>query len=171
MQLAAFALVVFAFVSANAFTANQIKFQQESLAIHNRLRASHCVPSLQLSDSLSTIAQNYAEYLASRNLFQHSNNGYGENLYMSSSSVPLTSLHGNVATQAWYDEVYDYNFNRPGFSMDTGHFTQVVWKGSQQLGIGIAFGNGGRSAFVVANYNPPGNYQGQFQSHVLPNQC
>lgn len=33
-----------------------------------------------------------------------------------------------------YDEVVNYNFTMPGFSPSTGHFTQVVWKSSSQLG-------------------------------------
>ena len=55
--------------------------------------------------------------------------------------------------------------------MKTGHFTQVVWKGSQQLGVGVAFANNGRIAVVVANYSPPGNYQNRFTDNVLPAQC
>jgi hypothetical protein len=55
--------------------------------------------------------------------------------------------------------------------MQTGHFTQVVWKGSKQLGVGIAFANNDRKAIVVANYYPPGNYLGQFPQHVSPAQC
>ncbi|CAF2466694.1 unnamed protein product [Rotaria sp. Silwood2] len=171
MQLLALALVVLAVVSANAFTQAQIKFQDETLQHHNKLRTRNCVSPLQLDNNLSLTAQNYAEYLASRNLFQHSNNGYGENLYMMSGSAPLGSLHGNAATQSWYDEINMYNFNQPGFSMQTGHFTQVVWKSSQKLGVGIAFGNGGRTAVVVTNYYPPGNYMGEFQQNVMRAQC
>jgi len=55
--------------------------------------------------------------------------------------------------------------------MGTGHFTQLVWKGSKQLGVGIAFANGGKTAVVVANYYPPGNYLGQFPQNVFPATC
>lgn len=79
---------------ANAFTSNQVKFQQETLQRHNELRARNCVPALKLDDALSRKAQEYAEKLARENKFEHSRNGYGENLYMMSSSAPLTSLHG-----------------------------------------------------------------------------
>lgn len=55
--------------------------------------------------------------------------------------------------------------------MAAGHFTQVVWKNSQKLGVGIAFANNGNKAIVVANYDPPGNYQGQFPQHVFEAKC
>jgi len=53
----------------------------------------------------------------------------------------------------------DFNF--------IGHFTQVVWKGSTELGIGKASGRNG-GTFVVANYNPPGNFGGQYNQNVFP---
>jgi hypothetical protein len=43
-----------------------------------------------------------------------------------------------AATQAWYDEIKDYDWENPGFSMETGHFTQVVWKGTTKVGFGYA---------------------------------
>jgi hypothetical protein len=78
---------------------------------------------------------------------------------------------GAEATDAWYNEIKLYNFYRPGFSMDTGHFTQVVWKGSQKVGVGFAITGDGKSLYVVAQYSPPGNYQGQFGQNVLPAKC
>ena len=50
--------------------------------------------------------------------------------------------------------------------MIAGHFTQVVWKDSKKLGIGIATGKIG--TVVVANYLPPGNYKGKFGENVPP---
>ena len=78
---------------------------------------------------------------------------------------------GSPATRAWYDEIKYYKFTQPKFSAETGHFTQVIWKGSQRFGVGFAIGNGGRSAFVVAQYAPPGNVQGAFQANVLSLKC
>ena len=52
--------------------------------------------------------------------------------------------------------------------MGTGHFTQVVWKGSTELGIGKATGkkNGMYCTYIVGRYRPPGNFQGRFQQNV-----
>jgi len=55
--------------------------------------------------------------------------------------------------------------------METGHFTQLVWKNSQRLGVGIAFSYDHRQVFVVAQYSPPGNYEGQYQDNVSPPNC
>ncbi|CAF3889267.1 unnamed protein product, partial [Didymodactylos carnosus] len=63
-------------------------------------------------------------------------------------------------------------YDKPGFSMSTGHFTQVVWRASNRLGVGAAIANNGawKKLYVVANYAPPGNYLGQFQQNV-PRPC
>ena len=55
--------------------------------------------------------------------------------------------------------------------MGTGHFTQVVWKGSKKLGVGFALTGDGRSLYVVAQYSPSGNYIGQFGQNVLQAKC
>ncbi|UJR22971.1 hypothetical protein I4U23_025998 [Adineta vaga] len=172
IQVSTLVCVVLAVVSVNAFTPAQIKFQEETLKQHNILRARHCVAGLVLDTKLSQTAQAYADKLAAENNFQHSNNGHGENLYMMSSSASIVGLvPGSKATQSWYDEIKDYNYNLPGFSAKVGHFTQVVWKNSKQLGVGIAYANNGRKAIIVANYSPPGNYMGQFPQNVLQAQC
>ena len=63
-----------------------------------------------------------------------------------------------------------YNFESGGFSGGTGHFTQVVWKESTELGIGKAVGRRGgmQCQYVVARYRPAGNMMEDFQANVLP---
>lgn len=75
------------------------------------------------------------------------------------------------AIKAFYDEIQYYDWNNPGFSSQTGHFTQVVWKASTEIGVGIATypdATYGRRSVVAINYRPPGNYLGQFEQNVLP---
>ena len=61
-----------------------------------------------------------------------------------------------------------YDFNNGGFSGGTGHFTQVVWKGSTVLGIGRAEGEerGMKCAYIVGRYKPAGNMPGDFPENV-----
>ncbi|CAF1052213.1 unnamed protein product [Adineta ricciae] len=147
-------------------------FQQEMLNSHNKYRARHCVPALQLDSGLTRSAQSYAEKLARINQMVHSSTpNLGENLYMMRSSVRLGNINGGQATDSWYNEVKQYNYGRPGFSMATGHFTQVVWKSTKRIGVGYAFTNDGKTVYVVAQYSPPGNYQGQFPNNVLQARC
>ena len=89
--------------------------------------------------------------------------GCGENLAMHSDKGLLSKT--NVATQMWYDELTDpgYDFSNPGFGAGTGHFTQVVWKGSTELGCGIS------GVYVVCRYcNEAGNMSGAFPQNVFP---
>lgn len=96
---------------------------------------------------------------------QHrSNNNYGENIYCKYGTGDIT-VDGIEPVKSWYDEIALYNYNSPGFSSGTGHFTQVVWRDSTKLGIAKAQNSKGQ-IFVVANYDPPGNYQGQFEENV-----
>ncbi|CAF1382972.1 unnamed protein product [Didymodactylos carnosus] len=147
-------------------------FRQQALDAHNQYRRKHCVPVMTLDSNLNNKAQQYAQYLAQNNVFQHSNHqGMGENLWMISTTGELIQ-NGADAVKAWYDEISSYNYGRPGFSMATGHFTQVVWRASNRLGIGAAIGNNGgwKKLYVVANYAPPGNYLGEFEKNV-PRRC
>jgi hypothetical protein len=46
-----------------------------------------------------------------------------------------------------------------------GHFTQLVWRTSTQLGIGVGCSAKG-AIYVVVNYFPGGNYRGQNLAYV-----
>ncbi|MFW9262674.1 CAP family protein [Nostoc sp. CALU 546] len=144
---------------------------------HNAYRATHKSPNITISDSLNSSAQAWAEKIASSGEFEHSTNrtNVGENIYASystQSTVDPTTL-GNTAVKEWYDEIKDYNYANPGFSSETGHFTQVVWKGSTQLGCGAAQGTATiegtnyNAFYVVCQYAPAGNVPGQFPENVL----
>jgi uncharacterized protein YkwD len=60
------------------------EFRQAALELHNEFRTVHNAPYLREFNNLDNGAQNYAEYLAANEIFEHSNaRGLGENLYMS----------------------------------------------------------------------------------------
>ncbi|XP_077988363.1 Golgi-associated plant pathogenesis-related protein 1-like [Glandiceps talaboti] len=142
--------------------------RQDVLKCHNKYRSKHSASSLKLNDSLNKTAQDWAEQMAKSDRFGHRPNGkYGENIYYAMNSRGLGTLTGQSVVQSWYDEIKNYNFKRGGFSSGTGHFTQVVWKGSKELGLGFAPSrNRANTWYVVANYNPAGNVQGQYDQNV-----
>ncbi|XP_017008358.2 Golgi-associated plant pathogenesis-related protein 1-like [Drosophila takahashii] len=134
---------------------------EDYLREHNRLRKDHGTPALILDDSLSKGCEEYAKELAEKEVMAHSTDGgtkYGENLCMRSEK-PLQCV------QDWYDEIEDYNFDNPGFSMGTGHFTALVWKSAKKLGIGQAKDKQGHY-WVVGRYYPPVNVYGKFKENV-----
>merc|ERR1711963_881853 len=87
-----------------------------------------------------------------------------QNTYMSSGRAAQDQAQG--AVDSWYSEIKDYTFGKePSWGGPvTGHFTQVVWKGSTEVGVGVA--QEGSKVVVVANYSPPGNYIGQYVDNV-----
>merc|ERR1712038_546911 len=141
------------------------KFRQDSLAAHNAYRAKHGVAALKLSSELNALAQEWADHLIAENAFEHRpNNNNGENIYMSSGRAAQEQAQG--AVDSWYSEIKDYTFGKEPSRGGpvTGHFTQVVWKGSTEVGVGVA--QEGSKVVVVANYSPPGNYIGQYVDNV-----
>ena len=153
--------------------------RNNALSKHNGYRATHRSAGMRIDVSANNTAQEWAKYLAANGLFQHSassqRNSAGENLYVYYTTAPSIDYAtlANAAVKSWYDEVKLYNYSSPGFSLATGHFTQVVWKSSTKLGCGTAKGtktlNGTtfNAFYVVCHYLPAGNVQGQFPANVL----
>ena len=111
-------------------------------------------------------AQEWADKLMDENLFQHRpGQKYGENIYSSWSST-RAKIRGGDAVDSWYKEIEQHTFGEEARSMNTGHFTQVVWAASVRLGVGLAKKEG--KVIVVANYDPPGNFRGRYVENVPP---
>jgi len=147
-------------------------FNNQMLKAHNDYRKLHHVGNLVLDQTLIDIAQAYAEKLANEvKSLVHSHNGYGENLYKCWASYVMSKPSGASVTKDWYDEIAYYNFTSGTTTNPqeaVGHFTQVVWKSTLKMGSGVATADGGKSWYVVSNYDPPGNYLGRFTQNVLP---
>lgn len=149
--------------------------QQAGLDEHNRLRAlHHDTPPLVLSRELCNDAQEWADTLMSENRFDHAprseRNGCGENIASASGHSADFVEEAIRATKSWYNELYDpgYDFGNPGWQSGAGHFTQIVWKETSELGIGIA--RNGRKYVTVGRYRKAGNMTnaGYFERNVLP---
>lgn len=145
------------------------EFELDCLRAHNEYRARHGVPPLKLSKRLCRHAEEWAKILASRGILTHRNNSsYGENIFCSWSSNGNNShVSGREPVDNWYAEMTQHVFHKEPTTLKTGHFTQVVWRESRELGIGMTRNRSGE-VFIVANYDPPGNFIGSFEKNVLP---
>jgi hypothetical protein len=134
-------------------------------AEHNAARAAvdppanPPIPPLVWSSEVAAVAQAHAE----RCVFEHSGGDYGENLYATTSSPSPPQV-----VESWVSEKTDYDYATGTCSDVCGHYTQVVWADSLQLGCGVArcaenspFDGGGSWEMWVCNYDPPGNYVGE----------
>lgn len=147
-------------------TSIQLKEAQKALDFHNNARKEVGVAPLVWSAELASYAQEWANYLASKEnseLEHRPSSGqwkqlYGENIYQG-----YEGYHSVIdGVKMWYNEINGFqnvvltNSNFYG----VGHYTQMVWRKTTQVGIGVAISKNGQ-LFVVANYNTPGNYLGE----------
>lgn len=134
--------------------------KQEALAAHNILRAAYHAPPLSWDNKLARYAASYASHCQ----FHHSGSPYGENL---SKGYPTVT----DAIYGWYSENRLYSYRHPGFSLQTGHFTQLVWRSTNKLGCGYAECHDSRGrpwGYLVCEYYPHGNVlsTAYFQANV-----
>jgi hypothetical protein len=133
---------------------------------HNRARAKHCAPPLAWSKEVAASAQRWADTLRARGCgLGHSGGRYGENLAAGTAGT----IDEGAAVALWYAEGQRYPFPRGGFSMKTGHFSQLVWRATTRLGCGRTECNG--LEIWVCQYDPPGNVEGEYRENVLPASC
>ncbi|XP_011868304.1 PREDICTED: uncharacterized protein LOC105562243 isoform X5 [Vollenhovia emeryi] len=144
------------------------EFINVCLDTHNFYRSRHGVPPLRLSKQLCKTSQDWANILAARGRLEHrANIDYGENLYCMWSSNPKTIVGGEEPVNEWYAEESQHQYGKEPTTLKTGHFTQVIWRDSTELGVGMARNRNGE-VYVVCNYNPAGNFLGSFTENVLP---
>lgn len=135
--------------STAAATASALnEFQTEILNEHNNKRDLHGVQHLSWDDELAKYAADYAASSFSCDNVQliHSHGPYGENL-----AAGYTG--GASPVDAWYDEISQYDYNNPGFSEATGHFTQVIWKDTTKLGCAYVTCNNAWRQYTICEYS------------------
>jgi glioma pathogenesis-related protein 2 len=140
---------------------------EEMLALHNAKRRAHCAPDLAWSSELARAAQAWADRCELAHAPRAMNPNQGENLARGAGSLGEAAfLFGG-----WYEEMGRYKFSAPGFQKGTGHFTQIVWRETRELGCAVASCNGRKH--WVCRYAPAGNIvnPGYFEKNVLPVGC
>jgi len=189
-------LLLFSLHYAGALSAEETtRFNDECLNAHNVLRALHPgTGAMTWNDDVAKGAQEWANHLATLGKMEHasrSSTGLGENLYTAWWGLSgCRSVTCSAAVRAWYMEINDYDYatndrkaTSPGKVI--GHFTQVVWKGSTEVGAGIAYGKRiekvtnadgveeekvYNAVYIVGRYKPDGNIIGRRPENVLPQQ-
>ncbi|MDE1884150.1 MAG: hypothetical protein KGL20_03185 [Rhodospirillales bacterium] len=131
----------------------------ELLAAHNQYRTALGLAPLHWSTALAAKAQPWAEHLAAIGQLVH--NGYGQNLAMAAagthSLTQLVQLWGNE--QANFTDGAFPDISTTGNWMDTGHYSQMIWRSTREVGCGFAEDNG--NDVLVCDYSPPGNVMGE----------
>lgn len=159
---------MFSFFQSKLFSSKSSDFENEALEVHNEYRREHGVSPLVLSKEICKISQKWAEELAKKDSMAYSlNQKYGESVYCGWSADPNTKIKARDCVDKWYSEINEYSFGREPEVLTCGHFTQIVWKDTKELGVGSAKSKSGK-LYVVCNYFPPGNFSGQFSKNVLP---
>jgi uncharacterized protein YkwD len=134
-------------------------FITEALNAHNKFRTELNIPPLKWSDKLAKNAKVWADRLAAqRRMYHSSGTGEGENLWMGTSGYySITQM-----VDAWGGEKKFYkhgvfpNVSSSGNWADVGHYTQIIWKNTTE--VGCAKSSGGGYDYFVCRYSPPGNY-------------
>ncbi len=140
-----------------------VDLENTILNIHNQERAAVNVPTLSWSSSLASNAQSWADQLLAEGKFEHSpDTSYGENIAQLSRINPNPNgIDLSKMAQSWVDEKNSYDgqpITNDNF-MQFGHYTQMVWKSTTEVGCGMASDTG--KDVLVCQYTPSGNQVGQ----------
>jgi len=170
-------LLALLLTNASSFATEPQKFSG-ILSSHNQVRAKHNVQALTWSNSLAQYAQQWVNNLAQTQNCEmlhrpHDSDGefqqiHGENLFwasaieMADGKNQQQQFTPREIVKAWAEEEHFYNYqtNECQVGQDCGHYTQMVWHESKQVGCAIAV-CGDKSQIWACNYHPRGNFIGE----------
>jgi len=151
-------------VSAPAHAQSRLaNFDQRVLAAHNAERAKLGVPALSWSPALAADAARWAAHIATLPTLEHDDSLDidGENLWRGSKNAYTPEDMVNL----WIDEKAAFkngvfpDVSTSGQWEDVGHYTQVVWRTTAQVGCALVNAAGGEDEILVCRYMEGGNIQ------------
>lgn len=171
--LAAFALITFA---CNAGADGKLSDSQrhDLIDTHNQWRQAVGVAPLRWAEDLAAGAQRWAERLASEKAcaMEHSSaeqrQQAGENLYWASpvrwsdGRREVQKVPGSKVVNAWGSEQADYDHaaNECAPGRACGHYTQMVWHSTREVGCAMQV-CADLAQVWVCRYRPTGNWIGE----------
>ncbi|KGK40268.1 hypothetical protein JL09_g544 [Pichia kudriavzevii] len=127
-------------------------FKSRYLEAHNYFRSlMQDTPALTWSDEIASLAQDSANNYQCNGILTHTGKTYkgeqlGENLAYG------YSFEKAWAVRAWFNEIEYYNYNDPKFDESTGHFTQLVWSRTTEVGCGYKYCGEVYGDYIICNY-------------------
>ncbi|CAG2179710.1 unnamed protein product, partial [Oppiella nova] len=147
-------------------------FNAKCLKSHDTHRAKHKDTNpVKINHKLVKSADKCAKFLAETNTFRHSPHAgllYGENQWLAlvSSKAGTKQIYNrltcNEVIASWHREQRYYDYKPPkGWHPknieQVGHFTQLVWRGSKEIGCAKSMNETNRKVYLVCHYLPVGN--------------
>jgi hypothetical protein len=147
-------------------TSWRANFNERLVGAQNRERAAVGVPPLQWNAQLASDARAWANELAATGRFEHSpdepgKDPQGENLWAGTPRV----YSPEAMVGLWSAEKRDYrggvfpNNSKSGDVENVGHYTQMIWRSTRQVGCATAVGR--QEEFLVCRYSSAGNVYGE----------
>jgi hypothetical protein len=139
-------------------------FEQRILAAHNHERLGLGLQPLTWNDGLAQSAEQWADYLAATGRFEHApeNHGdpQGENLWAGTKGyfTPEAMVDAWAREKRFFRPGIFPNNSTTGRVEDVGHYTQMVWRTTNQ--VGCAEVSSGSEDILVCRYTGAGNYIG-----------
>ena len=165
-------------INASSFATDKLS-KTDIINTHNDFRYKHDLPPLRWSQDLAEYAQQWVNHLAKTDncAMKHRPNDKqspfhqinGENLYWSSAleyqdgTTKVETITAKCIIETWASEedFYDYETNTCMEDADCGHYTQIVWHETKEVGCAVAVCED-KSQIWACNYSPRGNYLGEW---------
>lgn len=138
---------------------------QRLLETHNAERARLGLPPLAWNAELARKAESWAKHLLTAGRLQHAPDehraGSGENLWMGTagqwSSDAMVEMF--LEERRYFREASFPDVSLTGNWTDVGHYSQMIWRDTKEIGCAVDSGNG--KDVLVCRYFPAGNVYGQ----------